>query len=50
MPQHELILLKNMMQSWYSGSLVDYEKTGGYQALRNTLGTAPATPFLVAAL
>jgi NADH-quinone oxidoreductase subunit F len=38
MPQHELILLKNMMQSGYTGSLADYEKTGGYQALRNTLG------------
>jgi NADH-quinone oxidoreductase subunit F len=38
MPQHELILLKNMMQPGYTGSLMDYEKTGGYQALRNTLG------------
>ena len=38
MPQHELILLKNMMQPGYIGSLADYEKTGGYQALRNTLG------------
>jgi NADH-quinone oxidoreductase subunit F len=43
MPQHELVLLKNMMQPGYSGSLADYEKTGGYQALRKTLGrTAPA--------
>ncbi len=43
MPQHELILLKNMMQPGYTGSLPDYEKTGGYQALRNTLGKiAPA--------
>jgi NADH-quinone oxidoreductase subunit F len=38
MPQHELILLKNMTQPGYTGSLADYEKTGGYQALRNTLG------------
>lgn len=38
MPQHELILLKNMMQPGYTGSLMDYEKTGGYRALRNTLG------------
>ena len=38
MPQHELILLKNMMQPGYAGSLADYEKAGGYQALRNTLG------------
>ncbi|MEK6584994.1 MAG: hypothetical protein AABZ24_01520, partial [Nitrospirota bacterium] len=43
MPKHELILLKNMMQPGYTGSLTDYEKTGGYQALRNTLGKiAPA--------
>ena len=43
MPQHELILLKNMMQPGYTGSLADYEKTGGYQALRNALGKiAPA--------
>ena len=43
MPQHELILLKNMSQPGYTGSLADYEKTGGYQALRATLGrVAPA--------
>lgn len=43
MPKHELILLKNMMQPGYTGSLQDYEKTGGYQAVRNTLGKiAPA--------
>src|SRR6476619_6420262 len=38
MPTPELILLKNMMQPGYTGSLTDYEKTGGYQALRSTLG------------
>jgi NADH-quinone oxidoreductase subunit F len=38
MSKHELILLKNMTQPGYTGSLADYEKTGGYQALRNTLG------------
>ena len=38
MAKHELILLKNMSQPGYTGSLSDYEKTGGYQALRNTLG------------
>src|SRR5215831_11134640 len=38
MPKHELILLKNMMHPGYTGSLTDYEQTGGYQALRNTLG------------
>ncbi len=43
MPQHELILLKSMMQPGYTGSLSDYEKTGGYHALRNALGKiAPA--------
>ena len=38
MATYELILLKNMMQPGYTGSLADYEKTGGYQALRKTLG------------
>lgn len=43
MPQHELVLLKNMSQPGYTGSLADYEKAGGYQALRATLGKiAPA--------
>jgi NADH-quinone oxidoreductase subunit F len=43
MPKHELLLLKNMSQPGYTGSLADYEATGGYQALRATLGkTAPA--------
>ena len=36
MPKHELILLKNMTQPGYTGSLQDYEKTGGYQALRKS--------------
>src|SRR5947208_2879680 len=40
---HELILLKNMMQPGYTGSLADYERAGGYQALRKALGKiAPA--------
>ncbi len=38
MPKHELVLLKNMMQPGYTGSLKDYEKTGGYQALKKVLG------------
>ena len=38
MPKHELILLKNMMQPGYTGSLADYEKAGGYQALRKVVG------------
>jgi len=43
MPKHELILLKNMMQPGYTGSLKDYEKAGGYQALKKVLGkVAPA--------
>ncbi len=43
MPKYELVLLKNMMQPGYTGSLADYEKTGGYQALRNTLGKIAPT-------
>ncbi|SLM47802.1 NADH:ubiquinone oxidoreductase, chain F [Nitrospira japonica] len=43
MPKHEQILLKNMSQSGYSGSLADYERAGGYQAIRKALGKiAPA--------
>ncbi len=43
MPPYEPILLKNMLQPGYTGSLADYQRTGGYQALRKTLGKiAPA--------
>src|SRR5207245_9179357 len=43
MPKHELLLLKNMSQPGYTGSLADYERAGGYQALRKALGKiAPA--------
>jgi len=43
MPQYEKILLKNMEQPGYSGSLQDYERAGGYQALRKVLkGISPA--------
>src|SRR5579884_255638 len=43
MPHYEPILLKNMLQPGYTGSLADYERLGGYQALRKTLGKiAPA--------
>jgi NADH-quinone oxidoreductase subunit F len=43
MPQYELILLKNMSSAGYTGSLEDYERTGGYRALRKVLGqVAPA--------
>jgi len=38
MPQHEPLLLKNMFQPGYTGSLKDYEGQGGYQALRKVLG------------
>lgn len=37
MPVHEKILLTNMEQPGYSGSLQAYEATGGYQALRQVL-------------
>src|SRR5207245_9511566 len=43
MAQYELMLLKNMSQPGYTGSLADYERAGGYQALREVLGKiAPA--------
>jgi len=43
MAMYELLLLKNMSQPGYSGSLADYERAGGYQALRKVLGkVAPA--------
>ena len=43
MQKYELILTKNMSDRAYTGSLRDYEKTGGYQALRKVLGKiAPA--------
>ena len=43
MPIYEKILLKNMETPGYSGSLADYERAGGYQALRKVLGKiAPA--------
>ena len=41
MPQDEKILLKNMEQPEYTGSLQEYEQTGGYQALRKALGGIP---------
>ena len=37
MPKHEKILLKNMETHGYTGSLADYERTGGYTALRKVL-------------
>src|SRR5256885_16176272 len=43
MAQYEPMLLKNMSQPGYTGSLADYERAGGYQALRKVLGkVAPA--------
>ena len=38
MAQHEPILLKNMSQPGYTGSLADYERTGGYQAIKKVIG------------
>ena len=43
MPKHELILLKNMIQPGYTGSLQDYERASGYQALRKVVGKVPPT-------
>ena len=43
MASYELVLLKNMSQPGYTGTLAEYEQTGGYQALRNVLGkTSPS--------
>ena len=43
MSKHEPILLKNMLSPGYTGSLADYERAGGYQALRKALvKNAPA--------
>jgi NADH-quinone oxidoreductase subunit F len=41
MPKYEKILLKNMETPGYTGSLVDYERAGGYQALRKIVGKVP---------
>ncbi|MGQ0809602.1 MAG: NADH-quinone oxidoreductase subunit NuoF [Nitrospiraceae bacterium] len=41
MPKHELILLRNMQQPGYTGSFIDYQRAGGYQALRKVLGKIP---------
>ncbi len=38
MAKHEKILLANMEQPGYTGSLSDYERAGGYQALKKVLG------------
>ena len=43
MATHEPLLLKNMLQPGYRGSLTEYERAGGYQALKKVLGKiAPA--------
>lgn len=41
MPQYEKILLRNMEQPGYAGSLKEYEATGGYQALRKVVSGMP---------
>ena len=38
MATHEKILLKNMETPGYTGSLAEYEQTGGYAALKKILG------------
>ena len=43
MARYEKILLKNMETPGYTGSLADYERTGGYQALKKVLGKIPPT-------
>ncbi|MFN3680558.1 MAG: NADH-quinone oxidoreductase subunit F, partial [Nitrospira sp.] len=48
MPQHEVILLKNMMQPGYGGSLTEYERAGGYQAIRMTLGKMAPSDVIAA--
>jgi NADH:ubiquinone oxidoreductase, NADH-binding (51 kD) subunit len=50
MPKHELILLKNMMQPGYTGSLQDYERAGGYQALRKVVGKVTPTEVTMAVM
>lgn len=41
MKTFEPILLKNMQQPGYSGSLAEYERAGGYQALKKVLAGVP---------
>jgi NADH-quinone oxidoreductase subunit F len=41
MPKYEKVLLKNMELPGYTGSLADYERAGGYQALRKVVGKVP---------
>jgi NADH-quinone oxidoreductase subunit F len=36
--KYEPVLLKNMLQPGYTGSLSDYERAGGYQAVRKIIG------------
>ena len=48
MKTYEPILLKNMLQPGYAGSLPEYERAGGYQALRKVLGKV--TPAEVTAV
>ena len=43
MPKYEQVLLKNMLQAGYTGSLADYERAGGYQAIRRVLGKVTPT-------
>ena len=43
MPKYEPILLKNMLLPGYAGSLAEYERAGGYQAIRKVLGQLSPT-------
>ncbi|MBD0305063.1 MAG: NADH-quinone oxidoreductase subunit NuoF [Nitrospiraceae bacterium] len=41
MPSNKKILTTNMEQPGYTGSLAEYERTGGYTALKKILGKVP---------
>ncbi len=46
MPEYELVLLKNMAQPGYTGSLEDYRETGGYTALEKVLKEGSPTKVI----
>jgi NADH-quinone oxidoreductase subunit F len=46
MKTFDKILLTNMEQPGYTGSLSDYEGTGGYKALKTVLGNVPPNDII----
>ena len=46
MKTFEKILLTNMERPGYTGSLADYEGTGGYKALKTVLGNVPPNDLI----